>query len=182
MKFLVTFSFLIGGISHLAANTFSASGNWTLKTSEVTYTVSHPLKTSIGKSTKARGKVRCGATCDFLIAVPVVSFDSGDSNRDLHMLETTKGAAFPLITVRGSFKAGALASPLKVDFHIEFGGQKAIVSGVELALSGTNSLLQAKGTLKLKLSQFGITKPSLLGMAIDDEVPITILSTWETGK
>lgn len=182
MKSLILLSFLIGGISHLAADPVQVSGNWTLQSSELIYTVNHPLKTSVGKSTKARGKVRCGATCDFLIAVPVVSFDSGDSNRDLHMLETTKGAAFPVITVRGSFKAGSVASPLKVDFHIEFGGQKATVSGVELALSGTNTLLQAKGTLKLKLSQFGIIKPSLLGMAIDDEVPITILSTWETGK
>lgn len=178
MKFLITFSFLVGGISHLGADTISVSGNWTLKTSEVTYTVSHPLKTGIGKSTKARGKVRCGATCDFLIAVPVISFDSGDSNRDLHMLETTRGAVFPIITVRGSFKAGALTSPLKVDFQIEFAGQKATVSAVELTLSGTNTAMDVRGSFKLKLSQFGIVKPSLLGMAIDDDVPITFQSSW----
>jgi hypothetical protein len=35
-----------------------------------------------------------------LIAVPVKSFDSGDSNRDLHMLQVTRGAQFPLVTVR----------------------------------------------------------------------------------
>lgn len=182
MKYLISLASLFIAISHLAAEAVQVSGNWTLQSSELIYTVNHPLKTSVGKSSKARGKVRCGSNCEFLIAVPVVSFDSGDSNRDLHMLETTKGAAFPVITVRGSFKPGAVTSPLKVDFHIEFGGQKATVPGVELALSGTNSLLQVKGALKLKLSQFGIIKPSLLGMAIDDEVPITILSTWETGK
>jgi hypothetical protein len=30
----------------------------------------------------------------------VKSFDSGDSNRDLHMLQATRGAQFPLVTVR----------------------------------------------------------------------------------
>jgi hypothetical protein len=38
--------------------------------------------------------------CDFLIAVPVKSFDSGNSNRDLHMLQVTRGGQFPMITVR----------------------------------------------------------------------------------
>ena len=52
-----------------------------------------------GVSHSARGKGICHAgECDFLIAVPVKSFDSGDSNRDLHMLQVTRGAEFPMVT------------------------------------------------------------------------------------
>ena len=50
---------------------------------------------------EARGKGVCHqGQCDFLIAVAVKSFDSGDSNRDLHMLQAVRGAEFPLVTVR----------------------------------------------------------------------------------
>ena len=41
----------------------------------------------------AKGKGVCkDGQCDFLLAVPVKSFDSGDTNRDLHMLQVTRGA------------------------------------------------------------------------------------------
>lgn len=59
---------------------------WVLKQSTLTYHVSHPLHQVEGVSHEAKGKGVChGGQCDFLIAVPVKSFDSKDSNRDLHM-------------------------------------------------------------------------------------------------
>ena len=65
---------------------------WVLEQSTLTYHVSHPLHQVDGVSHAARGKGVCHAgQCDFLIAVPVKSFDSGDSNRDLHMLQVTRG-------------------------------------------------------------------------------------------
>ena len=39
-----------------------------------------------------------------LIAVPVKSFDSGDTNRDLHMIEATRGAQFPMIKSAPAFR------------------------------------------------------------------------------
>src|SRR5437764_9297517 len=58
---------------------------WVLDSSTLRYHVSHPLHQVGGVSHAARGKGVCQARrCDFLIAVPIKSFDSGDSNRDLH--------------------------------------------------------------------------------------------------
>jgi hypothetical protein len=55
-----------------------ADGQWVLGPSTLTYHVSHPLHQSEGISHAARGKGVCRAgQCDFLIAVPVKSFDSG---------------------------------------------------------------------------------------------------------
>jgi hypothetical protein len=53
---------------------------------------------------RAKGKGVCHAgQCDFLIATPVKSVDSGDSNRDLHMIKATRGAQFPMVVVRTLF-------------------------------------------------------------------------------
>ena len=77
-----------------------ADGQWVLEQSTLTYHLSHPLHEVNGVSHAARGKGVCPAgQCDFLIAVAFKSFDSGDSNRDLHMLQVTRGGEFPLITV-----------------------------------------------------------------------------------
>src|SRR5437588_11361337 len=79
----------------------SADSQWVLDQSSLSYHVSHPLHQVDGVSHAGRGKGVCHeGQCDFLIAAPVKSFDSGDSNRDLHMLQVTKGAEFPIVTVR----------------------------------------------------------------------------------
>src|SRR6204780_1869390 len=81
-----------------------ADSQWLLQQSTLTYHVSHPLHQSEGVSHAAKGKGVCHAgQCEFLIAVSVKSFDSGDSNRDLHMLQVTRGAEFPLVTVPARF-------------------------------------------------------------------------------
>jgi len=79
----------------------SADAQWVLRQSTLAYHVSHTLHRVDGISHDARGKGVCqSGQCDFLIAVPVKSFDSGDSNRDLHMLQVTRGAQFPIVSVR----------------------------------------------------------------------------------
>src|ERR1700735_3256016 len=100
----------------------AANSQWVLEQSTLTYHVSHPLHQTDGVSHAARGKGVCHAgQCDFLIAAPVKSFDSGDSNRDLHMLQVTRGAQFPIITVRLHLPESALNSPtLDCDLEVQF--------------------------------------------------------------
>src|ERR1019366_1816989 len=92
---------------------------WILDQSTLAYHVSHPLHQTDGVSHAARGKGVCHlGQCDFLIAVPVKSFDSGDSNRDLHMLQVTRGAQFPIVSVRTRLPETASASAtIKVDLE-----------------------------------------------------------------
>src|SRR5215472_14245076 len=104
-----------------------AAGNeqWILQESTLSYHVSHPLHQTDGVSHAARGKGVCHERqCDFLIAVPVKSFDSGDSNRDLHMIQATHGAQFPMVTLRTRLPEAALNSgTISLDLDIEFAGQ-----------------------------------------------------------
>src|SRR6202795_2873963 len=84
---------------------------WDLERSTLMYLVYPPMHESQGVSHAARGKGVCHAgECDFLIAVPVKSFDSGDSNRDLHMQQATRGAQFPIVSVRTRLPEGASSS------------------------------------------------------------------------
>src|SRR5664280_763692 len=116
MKKTILMAFALLALPMLAA----ADGQWVLEQCTLTYHVSHPLHQSEGVSHAARGKGVCHAgQCDFLIAVPVKSFDSGDSNRDIHMLQVTRGAQFPMVTVRIGLPEAALASAtIHVDLDI----------------------------------------------------------------
>src|ERR1700758_2030703 len=111
----------------IAIPTFGAGSQWVLQRSTLTYHVSHPLHQSEGVSHAAKGKGVCHAgQCEFLIAVPVKSFDSGDSNRDLHTLQVTRGAEFPLVTGRTRLPESAAAlATINADLEIQFAGQTA---------------------------------------------------------
>ena len=78
-----------------------------------------------GTSHAAKGKGVCHAgECDFLIAAPVNSFNTGDSNRDLHMLEVTRGAQFPMVIVRTQLPENSTASgTIYADLVVQFAGQ-----------------------------------------------------------
>src|SRR5580698_2389642 len=110
-----------------ASNLFAADHQWVLRQSTLTYHVAHPLHQSEGVSHAARGKGICHeGQCDFLIAAPVKSFDSGDSNRDLHMIQVTRGAEFPMVTVRTRLPESAAGSAtIQADIEIQFAGQNA---------------------------------------------------------
>src|ERR1700688_1146022 len=129
-------------------NLFAADGQWVLQQSTLSYRVSHPLHQSEGVSHAARGKGICHAgQCEFLIAVPVKSFDSGDSNRDIHMLQVTRGAEFPMVTVRTHLPETASGSAtIHADLEVQFAGQTAhykevsfqtVTQGNETRISGT---------------------------------------------
>src|SRR5436309_12362931 len=100
---------------------------WVLAQSTLTYHVSHTLHQTNGVSHAARGKGVCHAgQCDFLIAVPVKSFDSGDSNRDLHMIQASRGGQFPIVTVRTRLpEEASAAETIHADLEIQFAGQTA---------------------------------------------------------
>jgi len=132
---------------------------WILEQSTLTYHVSHPFHQTEGVSHAALGKGVCRlGQCDFLIAVPVKSFDSGDSNRDLHMLQVTRGAQFPLVTVRTRLPQTASgSSTIHADLEIQFAGQ----------LVAQGNQMRVSGTIPATLSDFKIDPPSILAVKVE---------------
>jgi hypothetical protein len=173
-KFLL--ALLLVTIPRLAA----ADSQWILEESTLTYHVSHPLKQTEGVSHAAKGKGVCHAgQCDFLIAVPVKSFDSGDSNRDLHMLQVVRGGQFPLITVRTHLPedASSLATIL-ADLEVQFAGQTMQYKQISLQhmTKGNDTLIM--GTIPLTLSDFKIDPPTLLALPVKNDIPVRVEMKW----
>jgi hypothetical protein len=169
--------FLLATIPGLAA----ADTQWVLDQSTLTYHVSHPLHQTDGVSHAARGKGVChtGGQCDFLIAVEVKSFDSGDSNRDLHMLQVTRGAQFPLVSVRTQLPEAASASAtVHADLEIQFAGQTVTYKQVEFQLARKGKQIKISGTIPATLADFKIDPPSLLALPVKNEIPVRVELTW----
>ena len=133
-----------------------------------------------GVSHVARGKGVCHAgQCDFLIAVPVKSFDSGDSNRDLHMLQATRGAQFPIVSVRTRLPETASASAtIHCDLEIQFAGETARYKQVPFQLVNQGNEIRISGTIPATLSDFKIDPPSLLAVPVKNEMPVRLDMTW----
>lgn len=167
-----------------AAPTFAQTNQWVLQQSTLTYHVSHPLHQSEGVSHDAKGKGVCHeGQCDFLVAVPVKSFNSGDSNRDLHMLQATRGAEFPLVTVRTRLSESAASSTMVLaDLEIQFAGQTAEYKQVPLQIMKEGDNFHITGTVPATLSDFKIDPPSLLTIAVKNEIPVRLEMTWHGQK
>jgi hypothetical protein len=180
MKLRIVIAFLSLALPALA----QTDSQWVLSQSTLTYHVNHPLHQVDGVSHAARGKGVChSGQCDFLIAVPVKSFDSGDSNRDLHMLQVTRGGQFPMVTVRTSLPEDASASAtIHADLEVQFAGQTATYKQVAFEQAKNGDETKISGTIPATLSDFKIDPPTLLTIAVKNEIPIRVEMTWRREK
>jgi hypothetical protein len=157
-----------------------AQNQWVLTQSSLTWHITHPMHEVDGTSHDAKGKGNCGASgCDFLIAVPLKTFDSGDSNRDLHMMQTVRGAQFPMVIVRTHLPPSAMAAAtLDADLEVEFAGQTSHYSHVELHRVARGNDVEITGSVPATCSDFKIDRPSFLAVPIRNEIPVTVDTTW----
>ena len=153
-----------------------------LEQSTPTYHVSQPLDQVDGVSHAARGEGVCLAgQCDFLIAVPVKSFDLGDSNRGLHMLQVVKGGQFPMVLVRFHLPVEAVSpANLAVDLELPFAGQTAHSSQIPLQCSGQGNGARISGTIPATLVGLQNRSPSLLAIPIKNDIPVKVEMTWRS--
>jgi hypothetical protein len=153
---------------------------WVLEQSTLTYHVSHPLHQVDGVSHAARGKGVCHAgRCEFLIAAPVNSFDSGDSNRDLHMLQVMRGGQYPMVSVRTQLPETAAGSPaIHADLEIQCAGQTATYKDIVFEMTTHGDETRISGTIPTTLSDLKIERPSLLAIPVKNEIPVRVEMTW----
>lgn len=164
-----------------AALAAPAQTSWMLADSTLTYHVSHPMHEVEGVSNAARGRGACAnGTCDFLIAAPVNTFKSGDSNRDLHMIQTVRGAENPMVVVRATFPDTELVSgTLYADLLVQFAGQTARYQHVAFQKTGNGGLARIAGTIPATCADFKIDRPSFLTVPIKNEIPVRVDMTWK---
>jgi len=157
-----------------------ADRTWNLDQSTLTYHMSHPLHEVEGVSHAALGKGVCHAgMCDFLLAVQVKTFDSGDSNRDLHMLQVTRGGLYPIVTVRFRLPVAEIDSPaLDCDLEVQFAGNTAHYAHVIFHQTIEGNSRHITGTIPSTLTDFKIDPPSFLTIPIKNEIPVRVDMMW----
>ncbi|MBY0516817.1 MAG: YceI family protein [Bacteriovoracaceae bacterium] len=151
------------------------SKDFELSEAKAHYTVKHLIKTVKGESRELKGKMQCeNSKCEFLVAIPTKSFISSDSNRDLNMQTILEVIKFPLVTIKGELDEAILQErEFKFDGLVSF-------HGVEKSYRITiNNDKKSFGHFVVKLSDHRVERPSLLTVAIDNEVPIDFEFNWK---
>ena len=109
----------------------------------------------------------------------MAGFRSGDNIRDEHMLEVMEGASFPTVTFKGSVKIAPPASyPSTLDVavpgELEMHGRKfpqTVSVHVDLAAADSWHVTSA---FDVSLDQYGVERPALLFVKIDDACHMTV--------
>jgi len=148
-----------------------------VKDGSITYVLVHKLHEVRGTSRKLEGvaKIQPGAPTLVQVRVPVASFDSGNSNRDSHMRESTHEAAHPYVEVKGTLPplqlplAGPAQVPLEA--RVELNGETERQT-IPVTLTPEGSGIRAKFTFPISLEAHHVERPELLLVKVDDKVTI----------
>jgi polyisoprenoid-binding protein YceI len=147
--------------------------------STVRYHLTHSLHTVDGVSRGAEGKavIDEAGGVRAMVRIPVQSFDSGDANRDSHMLETMEAGRFPFVVFKGVgtvARAAPGGPPVEVTLlgELELHGVKRqfeVPVSVELGRDGS---ARVRGRFTVSLEAHRIQRPSLLLVKVDDACTI----------
>jgi hypothetical protein len=95
------------------------------------------------------------------------------------LLQTVRGAEFPIVTVRFRLPQANLAQPtLDCDLEIQFAGNTAHYPHVifHQAIEGTSHRIT--GIIPSTLADFKIAAPTFLTVPIKNEIPVRVDMTW----
>lgn len=154
--------------------TFAVTGD-----SSLSYRLEHPLHAVDGRSRSVEGRARWlpDGRVQVTIRARVDSFDSGNSNRDAHMLEVMDAAARPWVTLkavaegvrvdawpaervvrlRGELDLRGVARPLELDAKVRFASPDRI---------------EVEAGFPVSLTAHRIERPRLLFMAVADRLDV----------
>lgn len=152
--------------------------------STVRYHIVHKFHDVTGASSTIEGKAVLQADGKVLamVRVPMASFDSGERNRDSDMREAVDARAHPFVVFKGFARLGpgsvAPARSVTVETRMEgevelHGVKKPVVVPLEIDLS-PDGTARARGSFEVSLDAFGVERPSLLFVKIDDACRIEV--------
>jgi len=143
--------------------------------STIEYMLVHPLHTVHGiskdvncdiKYDSASGKIKSVA-----VNADVLSFDSGNSNRDSHMGEVVDAIDYPEVNFQGDSIQYLNNDTLKVIGKLTFHNVTKTIP-VEVSEKFDNSNTIFNGKFFISLTEFKIKRPSLLLMPVEDKLTL----------
>jgi hypothetical protein len=158
--------------SRLSAQTVNLAGTGTVE-----YHLVHKFHKIVAtsKAMAVRGTVDASGL-KVMARAQVATFDSENTNRDAHMMEVVEGEKYPYVSVRiglPGFKLPTSGSTkVNADASVELHGV-AVTHPIEISLETKDGVhIQARFEFKESLTAHKIERPSLLFVAVDDEIAI----------
>ena len=149
--------------------------------SSVVYSMKHPLHEWTGESKEINSILLMdeARTTIFQVAVSakVSTFDSKNANRDSHMIEVTEAIKFPNVTYVSTsvtIDGTDFTSSGNVTFH---GISQPVALKGKLTREG-NKLIFA-GDFNLKMTQFKIDPPTLMGISTNDDFKLEFKVSYQ---
>ena len=145
------------------------------------YKIVHKLHEVEATSQELEGKalLKADGTVQVMVRAKVSGFRSGDTNRDEHMMEVMEAASFPTVT----FKAvGKIAPPARfpVQYDVPLAGELELhgkkfpeTINVHVDMPAANTW-RVTGSFDVSLDKYGVERPALLLVKIEDACHMTI--------
>ena len=140
--------------------------------STVTYSMVHPMHKWDGVSHDVSAAMMYDEATkqiqNVAVAIRVATFDSQNQNRDSHMIEVLDGLKYPNVTFSSQDVKpnpnGTLTATGKLTFH---NVTKPVTVNVTRHDVGGQMVMDGK--FELKMTDYGVERPSLLGLATEDQ-------------
>lgn len=176
--FLVIFTFLSSSIFAIGATQIKVFND--KKQSTISYSMNHALHAWTGVSKDVTSIILTDESKDKIdkvaVSVKVSTFDSQNANRDSHVMESTEAIKFPNITFT-STSVVLVGKKLTVTGNLNFHGVNKTIT-FDAEESRSNNQLTITGGFTVKMTDFKIEPPSLMGIATDDEFKINFVMVF----
>lgn len=142
-------------------------------TSVITYSMKHPMHAWEGTSRDVNCAVMYDDQAQRLTSVAVVvkvsTFDSGNANRDSHAIEAMEGIKYPNVSFTSQEIEVGTNGNMTIKGNLTFHGvAKPMV--VQATSKTANGKMTVEGGFDFKLTDFKVERPSLMMVAVEDEV------------
>ena len=148
--------------------------------STISYVGSHPFHEWQGLSSQIDIETDCqenSVDCNATLSVPLVSFISGNDNRDSNMLFYVDGFSLPVVKI--SFSHIDISNLLSIEEsahiagEIDFHGYK-IIQEIPLFIASDKNTISIQSNFSIQLNSFDVKRPSLLMIPIKNEIQINV--------
>lgn len=143
--------------------------------STITYGMNHMLHSWTGTSKDINSVILTDEAkktiSQVAVSVKISSFDSKNANRDSHTMEVTEALKYPNITF-SSTSIKQENNKLSVEGTLSFHGVSKDIS-FEAEKTKNKNKIEITGGFDIKMTDFNIERPSLMGIAADDDIKIT---------
>jgi polyisoprenoid-binding protein YceI len=148
--------------------------------SAIDYHLVHKLHRVTGKSRGAQGKaaIQDGGKVVAVVFVPLVSFRSGDADRDAraHEILGSRGVSFVVFKGQGQLPKPGWTQPVELEMQGELtlhGVRRPLTVPVALDL-GPGGVARVRGSFEVSLEAHEVERPSLLFVKVQDTCRIDL--------